>query len=483
MSNTLVMKFGGTSLGNASAISQVACLTQDARVEWPNVAVVVSAMSGVTSALLEGANKAASGDGSSYRLITNQLREKHVQTTEELLETDDERVKTLERIDAHLSEAEALCHAVRVLGELSPRALDAISSRGERIATHILSAHLREKDCPAEAVRASDIIRTDSIFQAANPDMESTRTLTRKLVKPILDSGTVPVITGFMAANKDGAITTLGRGGSDFSATIIASCLDADEVWIWTDVDGVMTADPRVAINARTITTVSYQEIGALAYAGAKVLHPMTVGPVMIDNIPLRIRNTFNPAGPTTLVTENNVSSETRRTNKAPNGKDGHDGILRAVTTIRDHTLITVEGRGMIGVQGIAARTFSSVAHTRTSVALITQASSEQNICFAIPAAAADTVLTSLEQEFRRELQRGEIDSVLAREGVVIVTAVGNGIQDTPGISGRIFSALGDRGVNVIAIAQGGSESSISLIVNSEDADDAVRTIHDLIVA
>ncbi len=465
----LVMKFGGTSVGNAAAIATAAEHVQAARDDWPGMVVVVSAMNGVTDMLLNGAHSAAAGDGEQFQQLANDLKERHKTVIETLLTSEEERQLANTRLATHLDEFRTLCHAVHVLGEASPRALDTISSLGERISMHLIAAHLRERDCDAEAVRSSELIRTDDHFQAANPDMEITSEQTRARLLPLVEAGTIPVVTGFMGATAEGAITTLGRGGSDFSAAIIAAALEADELWIWTDVNGVMTTDPRLDPNARTLATLQYREIAELAYYGAKVLHPKTIRPVIERGTALYIKNTFNPNGPSTQVLPDDDSQDNK-------------GALRAVTAIRNQSLITIQGRGMIGVQGIAARTFSTVARTQTSITLISQASSEQSICFAVPDEAAQTVVDALDEEFRDELARDDIDRVWTLDNVVIVTVVGGGMQNTPGISGRVFSALGERGLNIIAIAQGSSECSISLITSAEDADESVRAIHALIV-
>jgi aspartate kinase len=281
----------------------------------------------------------------------------------------------------------------------------------------------------------------------------------------------VAVVTGFIAATQDGVTTTLGRGGSDYTAGILGAVLPADDVWIWTDVDGVMTADPRHIQGARTIPVLSYREIAELAYFGAKVVHPKTIRPVIEANIGLRVCNTFNPGHPGTRV----VSDPT-------NGNHGDEMHIKAVTAIRGQSLITVEGRGMLGVPGVAARTFGAVAATGTSVPLITQASSEQSICFAVPIETIGRVIASLEAAFELELRRGDIDRVWATDEVTIITIVGAGMRSTPGIAGRIFTALGRREVNVIAIAQGSSEVSVSLVVDAKDANDGVNAVHELIV-
>jgi aspartate kinase len=285
-------------------------------------------------------------------------------------------------------------------------------------------------------------------------------------VRPLLAEGVIPIVTGFIAANETGVTTTLGRGGSDFSAAILGQALAATEVWIWTDVDGVMSADPRLVPSARSIPVLSYREVSELAYFGARVLHPKTMRPCIENDIPLRIKNTFNPDHPGTVIVAAHGDS---------------NGAIKAVTAIKDLCLVTVEGTGMVGVPGIAARTFGAVARTDVSVLLISQASSEQSICFSVPNDATDTVVSSLTAEFDNELDRLDIDSIWAMRDVSIVTIVGAGMRGTPGISGRVFSSLGSNNVNVIAIAQGSSECSISIVVAAADTVAAVTHIHELI--
>jgi aspartate kinase len=251
--------------------------------------------------------------------------------------------------------------------------------------------------------------------------------------------------------------------------------LGADEVWIWTDVSGVMTADPRVVPAARTLPELTFREISELAFYGAKVLHPKTIRPVVERGMALWVKNTFEPAHPgTRIVPDNGASRRSLRPSE--------DGVIKAVTAFKGQCIITLEGRGMIGIPGIAARTFAAVARTKTSVAMISQASSEQSICFVVPCKAADAVKHALEEEFRLELARRDIDSITSTDECAVVTVVGAGMRHTPGIAGRVFSALGGAGVNVVAIAQGSSECSISLVVDAGEADEAVRAIHGLIV-
>lgn len=460
------MKFGGTSVGSAEAIAQSAEIIHNAKKDWPRLAVIVSAMSGVTDLLLKGAHTAAGGDGETFRAIANELRNKHRTAIDGLIETPP-AASLQDFIASYVSEFETLCHAVHVLGEASPRAIDAISSLGERMSIRLVAARLNQIGVPSEAVEAGELIVTDDVFGSANPLMDETRLRAQKRLGERLDGGEVPVITGFIGATKSGAVTTLGRGGSDYSAGILGAALDADEVWIWTDVNGVMTADPRVAQDAQTLPELSFREISELAYYGAKVLHPKTIRPVIERGIDLWIKNTFNPAHPGTLIVPDN-------------GRGA--GAIKAVTAIKDQSLITIEGRGMMGVPGVAARAFAAVARSSVSVSLITQASSEQSICFSVPSVLSAKVVAALEEEFRLELARRDIDGVVPFEDAVIVTVVGAGLKYTPGIAGRVFSALGNANVNVVAIAQGSSECSISLVVDSKEADTAVRAIHSLIV-
>jgi aspartokinase/homoserine dehydrogenase 1 len=465
---TLVMKFGGTSVGSPEAMEQVVEIVRNCRPEWPRLVVVTSALSGVTNMLLESAAAAEKGEIESIAPTQVKLREIHWMILEQLIQDSSRRKNVLAQVEHLLDEFTSLCNAIGVLGEATPRALDAVASLGERMSVRVLAAVLEEANIPAQPVEASGLIVTDDCYQDAHPDLEATLVRTRRVLEPVLNQGSVPVVTGFIASNKHGAITTLGRGGSDYSAGILGAVLPADDVWIWTDVDGIMSADPRVVPQARTISELTYREIAELAYYGAKVLHPKTIRPVIEAGIGLRICNTFNPSHPGTRLVEDSLSRE--------------NGEIKAVTAIQDQRLITIEGRGMLGVPGVAARAFSAVASTGTSVPLITQASSEQSICFAVPSGSASYVVAALEQAFTIELSRRDIDRIWASNEVVIVTVVGAGMIHTPGIAGRVFSALGAQRVNVIAIAQGSSEVSISLVVDANDAGAALRTLHELIV-
>jgi aspartate kinase len=468
------MKFGGTSVGSAAAMRETAALIHRTQAEWEQLVVVTSGMGSspvkVTDLLLRGAYAALSQETASYREITRLLRQIHYEAIDSLLAPEGERQQILAENGRFLDHFVALCDAVAVLGELTPRALDTVSGMGEQMAARILASFLRQEGHPAEAIDATELIVTDDRYQAANPLMVETQARASERLQPLLEQGITPIVTGFIGATSAGVTTTLGRGGSDYSAAILGQALDAQEVWIWTDVDGVQTADPRLVAHARSLPVLTYREVSELAYYGAKVLHPKTMRPCVENGIPLRIKNTFNPTHPGTVILSD--AGEAQRAS----------GDIKAVTAIKGVSLITIEGTGMIGVPGIAARAFGAVARIDVSVLLISQASSEQSICFVVPDEAADAVIDSLSAEFSSELQRRDVERIWPLRAIAIVTVVGDGIRYIPGVAGRIFSALGRSGVNVIAIAQGSSECGISLVVDAADMAAAVTRIHGLIV-
>jgi aspartate kinase len=465
--STLIMKFGGTSVGSVEAINQATDIVLEHAKQWDRLVVVVSAMSGVTDALIESARTAVTEEEDAFRGIIADLRARHHDTIEALLPKDDEREKLLSTVDNLLDELGAFCHSIHILGEITPRAMDAITGMGERMNARTVAAVLRHKGAQSQAIDATQLIVTDDKYQNAAPLMDKTHAKIQERLGPMLEDGVVPIVTGFIGATEEGVTTTLGRGGSDYTAAILADCLDADEVWMWNDVDGVMTADPRMVPDARVIPILSSNEMGELAYFGAKVLHPKTVLPVVQRDIPLWVKNTFNPTGPGTRIV---------REVKENRGK------IKAVTAIKGMSMVTVEGRGMIGVPGIAARTFAAVASQGASVLMIIQASSEQSICFLIPTPMAPPVVKALEQEMERELARRDIDRISSRDSVVIVTAVGAGLRDTSGISAKVFGALGKADINVVAIAQGSSECGLSLVVAADDAVNAIQQIHSQVI-
>jgi aspartokinase/homoserine dehydrogenase 1 len=460
MAYTLTMKFGGTSVGDENAIRQVIeIVANNHRPPARRTVVVVSALSGTTDRLLDGAKAAGAGQPDLAAEVVEILRSAHQPIIGAL--AGDEAAALTGEIGALLDRYTAACNAIRAAGA-TPQLLDEAAGIGERMSARLVAAALRHAGVRATALDSDAFIVTDDRHQHAAPLMKPTRAKLRRALGPVLNRGEVPVVTGFIGATEAGVPTTLGRGGSDYSASIVGACLETDEVWIWTDVDGVMSADPRRVADAHSIPFISYGEVAELAYFGAKVLHPRCIRPVVERRIPLRVKNTFNPSHPGTLI-----------------GPDGHrNGGLKAVSAIPHVSLITVEGNGMLGVPGIAARTFGAVAKTGTNVLLISQASSEQSICFTVPQSQAAVAAEALKDEFHAEIERRDIDRVSVKEGATIVTLVGEGMLSRPGIAGAIFSATGDAGINVIAIAQGSSDCGISLVVDGAQGDEAVRAIH-----
>jgi aspartate kinase len=459
----LVMKFGGTSVGDGKRIKNVANLVRGSAAQGHVIVVATSAMSKVTDALINAARRAAEGDAQAYIAVTRALLDQHLVALDDAIENSAARVALRDQIEHKLNGLLELCNSIAVLGELTPRALDTIASLGERLIAPVLAQALREAGARAEPIEATELIVTDDNFTSAEPLLDATREKSRARLIPLIDADVIPVVTGFIGATRAGILTTLGRGGSDFTGTILGAAIDADEVWIWTDVNGVMTADPRVVPDAQTIDEIAYAEAAELSYFGAKVIHPKTIVPVAERDIPVLILNTFNPTHPGTRIV------------RAPRA-DAR--TVKAITTIRKLSLITVEGRGMQGVPGVAAKVFSAVARESISVLMISQSSSEQNICFVIEADATQRAIRALEKEFELERLRHNIDRIWAQEKIAILAVVGAGMKNTPGIAAKVFGALGDNHFNIISIAQGSSEYNLSLVVDERDADAAMRAIH-----
>jgi aspartate kinase len=459
----LVMKFGGTSVNGGQRIQNVADLVIGYAQQGHTIVTVTSAMSGVTDTLIRAARRAAAGDSTVFLIAHETLGEQHFAALDYIVRDEAMRRVARAHITRLLDDFGNLCRSIHILGELTPRALDQVASLGERLILPILAQAFRERGVAVEAIEANELILTDENFTQASPLMDETRNRARARLMPLLQQRIVPITTGFIGATRAGVITTLGRGGSDYTATILGNVIDADEVWIWTDVDGVMTADPRIVPEAQTLAEISYGEAAELSYFGAKVIHPKTISPAAERDIPIRILNTFNPTHPGTRIVRN----------ARANGR-----TVKAITVIRNLGQITVEGRGMQGVPGVAARVFSAVARAAINVLMISQASSEQSICFVVENAHAARAIEALEKEFELDRLRGNIDRIWAQDRIAIVAVVGEGMKGTPGIAAKVFGALGERGINVISIAQGSSEYNLSLVVDERDADDALRAIH-----
>jgi aspartate kinase len=460
--NLQVMKFGGTSVGNAECIRRAAEIVARAAAAGQVVAVV-SAMGGVTNRLLDAAHASAVGDLDAASNLAESLRRQHQEAIEILVADGDGRAQLAGELNEIIEEVTSLCRGTALLRELTPRTLDAISSVGERLSARLMASALRGLGLKATAVEATELIVTDNQSGRAEPLMVETRERANSRLAPLLADGTVPVVTGFIGATRDGKLTTLGRGGSDYSATILGAALDAKEIIIWTDVDGVLTADPRLVPEARTLQEISYNEAAELAYFGAKVLHPKTLRPVSEAEITVWIRNSFFPDRNGTKITA--LGHPTRR------------GV-KAITAMSKVTLITVGGRGIVGLPGVAAKTFTAAAAAQANVLLISQSSSGNDICFIIDSADAARTVAELRSAFAADLAHNEVEHITVNADIAIVAVVGDRMRGMPGISGRTFSALGRRGINIIAIAQGSSEYNVSLVVESGQMPEVVQALH-----
>ncbi len=462
---TITMKFGGTSVGSVESIRNVIYITNRELERGNRVILTVSAMAGVTDILLSSIQLALDGDRWGYLSIAEKLRDKHQEAINSLVSAGVNRDRITRNIGKLIDEFIELCQAINVLGEVTPRIRDAVTAFGEKMSARLVAMALLDQGVDARPVDASEVVVTDENHQNAAPIWELTEPNIRNTIFPLIESGVVPVVTGFIGATKAGVITTLGRGGGDFSGAIFAAYTDSDELIIWTDVNGVMTTDPRVDKRARVLPYVSFQEVGELAYYGAKVLHPKTVQPLLNRGIPLYVRNTFNPDHPGTLIGPTPQPSST---------------VVKAVTSVKNVSMITIAGRGMIGVPGIAGRAGLATAKAGANILMISQSSSEQSMCFVVTDERALNARDLILQEFDTEIANQNIETIEVSDRVVIVTVVGSGMRGTPGVAGRVFTALGNEMINVLAIAQGSSECSISFVIDQDELQRAVIVLHDL---
>ena len=458
----IVMKFGGTSVGSPERMQGVSEILRE-HIKHADVVAVVSAMGGATNMLIRAATQASEGMEEPWKGSRQELARRHREVADQLL-TAAEQASVLPRLAEQVKHFEDLCSGFTLLREITPRGMDTLSSLGEVMSATLVAGILRSQGLKSEAVDAIECIVTDDNFGNASPLFEETGAKTQEKLGPLLKRGIIPVVTGFRGATREGVCTTLGRGGSDFSATILGAALDADEVWIWTDVDGVMTADPRLVPEARILPEVSYREAIELSYFGAKVLHPKTIQPVMQKKIPVWIKNSFNPSCPGTKI--------------VPSAKNGQSGI-KAITSVKDAVLITMSGRNTISFPHLAARVFNCLHLEEVSTLMVTQSSADNVLCFAIHQADLPRVKAELEKVFELEMLHDYVGVLEVMPKVAIVVTVGENMKGTPGISGRAFGALGRKGINIIAIAQGSSELSISFAVRSTDMKDAVKSVHE----
>jgi bifunctional aspartokinase / homoserine dehydrogenase 1 len=455
------MKFGGTSVGSAERMRVSARLAAEQSRERP-VVMVVSAMSKITDLLLDTMRHAEAGDRAGMETNLAALRARHEAACRELLPTT-RQASVMLAIHGVISEFERIANGMAMLNERPPRSVDEAVAAGERLSALLIAEHLNAEGTPAEAVNAWELVVTDAVFGNASPLMEPTcgKALARLL--PLLENRLVPVVTGFNGATADGRPTTLGRGGSDFSASILAAAMDACELWIWTDVDGIMSADPRLVEDVVVLEEVTYAEAAELAYNGAKVLHPRTLAPLAEKRIPVWSKNSFAPDKPGTRIVPRI---------QAANG-------ARAVTSTAGVALVSLEPASaeLSGVQ-VMARALDAIARVNVEIMALSSSSYRQSFCFLVRKEELERALEALESGLALELAHGYVRPIHIDDEVGLLAVVGEGMQGKPGLAGRIFTAISREEVNIIAIAQGSSELTIAIVVRRDGLEKAVRAVH-----
>ncbi|MFN9310021.1 bifunctional aspartate kinase/homoserine dehydrogenase I [Gemmatimonas sp.] len=457
-----VFKFGGASLADAAAVRHAIDLILTPR---PSpVVTVVSALAGVTDALLAMAESARTGDFRAADAAVDRLEARHVAVAEGIIPTRRARAALVKELEEAFAELRTLAHGVASLRELTPRTRDFLVARGEQLSARLVVAGMQARRAKAQYVEAAELIVTDGVFGNAFPDLAATDRRVRDRLAPLLRRRLMPVVPGFVGASPDGALVTLGRGGSDLTATVLGRALKAQRITLWKDVPGLMTTDPRLVPSARIVPQLNVREAAELAYYGAKVLHPRALIPLARIQVPVFVRPFAEPDAPGTEIS-------TRHTlQRYP---------VKALSIVRGQALVTVTGNGMLGVPGIAARTFAALQQAGISVTLITQASSEHSISLCVPAERGAQARTALEDAFALEVARRELEGVEVQGGMATLAVVGLGMAGSPGIASRMFSSLSGARVNIVAIAQGSSELNISVVITEKDAEQAARAVHD----
>ncbi|MFM2338545.1 MAG: hypothetical protein RL115_1738 [Bacteroidota bacterium] len=454
-----VLKFGGSSVANAENITKVVSIVQQA-VQKDKTIVVVSALGGVTDLLLSAASLAAIGD-ETYKEKLAIIEQRHLETVKALIPVT-QQSQLLSLVKKSCNEIEDICNGIFLLRELTPRSKDRMGSYGEWLSSQIIAATFNANGSNAIWKDSRELIITNSNFTAAEVDFTVTYKKIADYFKEVPEQ--LCIMPGFIAYNNEGVTTTLGRGGSDYTAAILAAALNVNVLEIWTDVSGMMTADPRLTSNAKIIPTISYQEAMELSHFGAKVIYPPTIQPVMGKNIPVVIKNTFSPADKGTIITSLT---------------DGKGDIVRGISSIDNIALISLEGSGMIGIPGFSKRLFEALSTEKINVVLITQGSSEHSICVGIEAAAVTKAKQAVDTAFANEIALQKVEPLKIEEKLSIVALVGESMKNHTGVSGRMFGALGRNGVNVRAIAQGSSEKNISTVLSTADVRKAINVLHE----
>jgi aspartate kinase len=458
----IVMKFGGTSVATGENIRRVANLVANSVKQGYSVTVVVSALDGTTDKLFEAAEKVKKGNDGYVREFKQELLARHLSVAAKAIE--DKRVlKEVERIiEKTIDELEKVLTGISYVGELTPKSKDYVLSFGERLSAPIVWGALRDLKLETQWFTGKEAgIVTDSDFGEASPLMNVTTHQLKEKIGPLLEKCIVPVVTGYVAATQDGVVTTLGRGGSDYTATLLGVALAADEVWIWTDVDGIMTADPKIIPSAKVLPELSYHEAAEMAIFGAKAMHPKALEPVIKEKIPARIRNVFNPENPGTLISDAQTAKRA--------------DVVKAIALIRDVAMINVSGAGMVGAPGSYAKVFEVLGKNNINIMMISTAVSEANISLVIRRNLLGRALSTLEIAL---LGRGLVSEVTAEDDVCVIAVMGANMQGTLGVASRLFTTVARAGINIRMIAQGSSELNISFVVKEKDGEAAVRAIH-----
>ncbi|MEJ2281816.1 MAG: aspartate kinase, partial [Candidatus Bathyarchaeota archaeon] len=459
----IVMKFGGTSVANGKKIRHVAKIISDNNSNDCKVVAVVSALEGITNQLIQAAEEAKKGNKEYILNFKNKLLERHLTTAKKAINNSKIENDTEEILKERINELQQILTGIIYIGELTAKSRDAVIAFGEKLSTPIVSGTLKDIGLESEHLTGGEAgIVTDSNFGEAGLLLNFTKFQVKKTIEPLLKKGIIPVVTGFIAATQDGSTTTLGRGGSDYTSTILGASLNANEVWIWTDVDGLMTSDPKIVPEAKTIPEMSFQEATELTIFGAKAMHPRALEPARNEGIPVRIKNVFSPENQGTLIVQD----------KKIKSKNG----VKAVTIVKNVAVITVSGSGMVGAPGTAAKVFEVLGKENINILMISQSVSEANISLVIQRNLLENAVNTLEiallgKEFIREVE--------SEDDVCVVAVLGAGMKGIPGVASRIFTSVAKKGINVRMIAQGSSELNVSFVVKEKDGEETVRSIHE----
>lgn len=455
---TKVFKFGGSSIRTPGRIEQVIGIIQRAQKQDQIKGVIFSALGGITDQLIQISHQAAQTN-SQYKITLNEIEARHFKAIDALIKNEHQN-KIREHIQLIMQELKDTLHGVFLVKELSPKTLDFVMSFGERLSACIISEILNESGIKCEYLDTRSVIRTDINFGNARVDWVQTR---KSIIEHFESHQDLQIITGFIASTPQGETTTLGRGGSDYTAALIGAALKVDEIEVWSDVNGVLTADPNKVDKAFSIDSLTYDEAMEMSHFGAKVIYPPTIQPAAKQHIPIRIRNTMNPEFPGTVIGKTSDSQMT----------------VKGISSIDNISLMRVQGSGLIGVAGIAKRLFGALSDKKISVIMISQASSEHSICFAVPPNVAALARQTLQKEFELEINAGQVEGVVIENDLSIVAIVGENMRHATGISGRCFQALGKNGINIAAIAQGSSELNISVVIDKANEAKALNALHE----